>query len=169
MYSALIIPVPEKFCPITGEIAKFRCPKTLVPYANMNAYKTIQKIQNGEWMWSSVLGAFGHRRDVKVPGLLAKDWALNFGIVRTEPQLLSGAPMRPPSGFIPLRPPIGSKPFRPPYPPGLVRPYMRPSARPGKNPIMHVLPRPGMLFRPPEMPVSSEEDRPSNSSEKEKE
>ncbi|MCJ1434965.1 hypothetical protein MMC27_004335 [Xylographa pallens] len=45
-------------CAITGHPARFRDPKTGLPYANSYAYKEIQKLCNGGSRWSSLLGCY---------------------------------------------------------------------------------------------------------------
>ncbi|MCJ1383014.1 hypothetical protein MMC17_006127 [Xylographa soralifera] len=45
-------------CTITGHPARFRDPKTGLPYANSYAYKEIQKLCNGGSRWSSLLGCY---------------------------------------------------------------------------------------------------------------
>ncbi|MCJ1478135.1 hypothetical protein MMC13_006811 [Lambiella insularis] len=45
-------------CAITGQPAKFRDPKTGLPYASSYAYKEIQKLCNGGSRWSSLLGCY---------------------------------------------------------------------------------------------------------------
>jgi hypothetical protein len=79
-------------CPITGLPARYKCPRTHVPYANLEAYKTIKRVEAGEFMWSSLLGAFVHRRDVKVPQGLPENWATEFGIIKTEHEGPAEAP-----------------------------------------------------------------------------
>lgn len=50
---------PTVHCCITGKEAKYRDPKTGLPYANAAAYKEIQKLARGEYRWSDLLGAYG--------------------------------------------------------------------------------------------------------------
>ncbi|CAD6444861.1 d3bf834f-0bec-4ee6-9b1f-a03e7d2ea124 [Sclerotinia trifoliorum] len=45
-------------CAITHYPAKFRDPKTGLPYLNCYAYKEIQKLRRGEYRWSKLLGAY---------------------------------------------------------------------------------------------------------------
>lgn len=53
-------PKPNKpiVCPITGELAKYRDPHTNVPYANLQAYKTLKDCQNHQMNWSSLSGLY---------------------------------------------------------------------------------------------------------------
>ncbi|KAI9017693.1 hypothetical protein BC832DRAFT_525679, partial [Gaertneriomyces semiglobifer] len=45
-------------CPITGLPARFRDPTTQIPYANKEAFLTIQQLQRNEYAWSPILGTF---------------------------------------------------------------------------------------------------------------
>ncbi|KAI0391339.1 YL1-domain-containing protein [Xylariaceae sp. FL0594] len=45
-------------CVITNHPARYRDPKTGLPYHDAYAYKEIQKIYNGEYRWSSLVGAW---------------------------------------------------------------------------------------------------------------
>lgn len=45
-------------CYITSELARFRDPQTGIPYANIWAYKQIQRIRSGQVRWSSLLEAY---------------------------------------------------------------------------------------------------------------
>ncbi|KAI8968195.1 YL1 nuclear protein-domain-containing protein [Mycotypha africana] len=53
-------PRPNKpiLCPITGKIAKYRDPKTNIPYANIQAYNIIKECLQQKMNWSSVSGLF---------------------------------------------------------------------------------------------------------------
>ncbi|KAI9499399.1 YL1 nuclear protein-domain-containing protein [Zychaea mexicana] len=46
-------PAKPTMCPITGLPARYLDPKTMVPYANLEAYKTIQKTLHNKAVWSS--------------------------------------------------------------------------------------------------------------------
>ncbi|MCJ1286323.1 hypothetical protein MMC26_005668 [Xylographa opegraphella] len=48
----------HEMCAITGHPARFRDPKTGLPYANSYAYKEIQKLCSGGSRWSSLLGCY---------------------------------------------------------------------------------------------------------------
>jgi len=48
----------HELCAITGHPARFRDPKTGLPYANSYAYKEIQRLCNGGSRWSSLLGCY---------------------------------------------------------------------------------------------------------------
>ncbi|RIA81291.1 YL1 nuclear protein [Glomus cerebriforme] len=50
--------IERAICPITGEPAKYKDPKSGVPYANMEAYKRLQQILRHEYLWSSEKGTF---------------------------------------------------------------------------------------------------------------
>lgn len=53
-------PKPNKpiLCPITGEPAKYRDPKTNVPYANIRAYNIIKSCFHHEINWSPSVGLY---------------------------------------------------------------------------------------------------------------
>ena len=48
----------QELCAITGYPARYRDPKTGLPYVNAYAYKEIQKLREGGVRWSSLLGCF---------------------------------------------------------------------------------------------------------------
>ncbi|KAI5811231.1 YL1 nuclear protein-domain-containing protein [Peziza echinospora] len=48
----------QAVCYMTSELARFRDPHTNIPYANLWAYKQIQKIRSGQVRWSSLLEAY---------------------------------------------------------------------------------------------------------------
>ena len=58
--------VPE-LCVITSKPAKYRDPQTLLPYANVYAYKKIQELKQGKFKWSNMLGCY-----VGAEGVMAK-------------------------------------------------------------------------------------------------
>ncbi|KAJ3577174.1 hypothetical protein NPX13_g3394 [Xylaria arbuscula] len=49
---------PAVRCVITNHPARYRDPKTGLPYYNAYAYKQIQKLYSGEYQWSSLIGAW---------------------------------------------------------------------------------------------------------------
>ncbi|KFA65425.1 hypothetical protein S40285_00480 [Stachybotrys chlorohalonatus IBT 40285] len=51
-------PAPAPLCVITNHPAKYRDPKTGLPYYNAYAYRQIQRLSQGQYKWSSVLGAW---------------------------------------------------------------------------------------------------------------
>ncbi|KAL1891684.1 hypothetical protein Cpir12675_004870 [Ceratocystis pirilliformis] len=51
-------PQAPALCAITNMPAKYRDPVTGLPYHNAYAYKQIQKLRNGDFNWSSLLGAY---------------------------------------------------------------------------------------------------------------
>ncbi|PHH54980.1 hypothetical protein CFIMG_001643RA [Ceratocystis fimbriata CBS 114723] len=51
-------PQAPALCVITNMPAKYRDPVTGLPYHNAYAYKQIQKLRNGDFNWSSLLGAY---------------------------------------------------------------------------------------------------------------
>ena len=48
----------QELCAITGYPARYRDPKTGLPYVNAYAYKEIQKLREGGVRWSSLLGCY---------------------------------------------------------------------------------------------------------------
>ncbi|KAL1919226.1 uncharacterized protein VTP21DRAFT_1918 [Calcarisporiella thermophila] len=50
-------------CPITGQVARYKDPKTGVPYANLEAFRTLRRVLEHEYIWSTVLNAYVHRAD----------------------------------------------------------------------------------------------------------
>jgi len=51
-------PAPAPRCVITGQPARYKDPRTGLPYYNSFAYKEIQKLQKGEYKFSSLLGTW---------------------------------------------------------------------------------------------------------------
>jgi vacuolar protein sorting-associated protein 72 len=51
-------PAPLPLCVITNHPAKYRDPKTGLPYYNSYAYKEIQRLHRGDYKWSQLLGAW---------------------------------------------------------------------------------------------------------------
>ncbi|CCM06488.1 uncharacterized protein FIBRA_08757 [Fibroporia radiculosa] len=49
---------PVQTCPITGRAAQYMDPRTGVPFANMEAYRTLGKILAHEYVWSDSLGCY---------------------------------------------------------------------------------------------------------------
>lgn len=54
----MIEPTPAPICVITNHIARYRDPKTGLPYYNVFAYREIQRLRRGEHRWSKILGAW---------------------------------------------------------------------------------------------------------------
>ncbi|KAF7728596.1 hypothetical protein EC973_005823 [Apophysomyces ossiformis] len=89
-------PKPAKpfICPITGLAARYRDPRSLVPYANKEAYDIIQACLSHEMNWSSTLGIhLGNQRgaagvpegwDRMLSGKWKEqdDWSLEDGTIR---------------------------------------------------------------------------------------
>ncbi|EMR80872.1 hypothetical protein ACHAO1_008090 [Botrytis cinerea] len=63
---------PRTLCAITHYPAKFRDPKTGLPYVNSYAYKEIQKLLRGEYRWSKLLGAYVGNATVAARGVPEK-------------------------------------------------------------------------------------------------
>ncbi|RYP03375.1 hypothetical protein DL764_005190 [Monosporascus ibericus] len=51
-------PTPAPRCVITNHPARYRDPKTGLPYYNGYAYKEIQKLRRGDYKWSRLVGAW---------------------------------------------------------------------------------------------------------------
>ncbi|KXJ97546.1 YL1 nuclear protein-domain-containing protein [Microdochium bolleyi] len=51
-------PAPAPRCVITGQPARYKDPRTGLPYYNSFAYKEIQKLQKGEYKFSKLLGTW---------------------------------------------------------------------------------------------------------------
>ncbi|KAI1378276.1 YL1-domain-containing protein [Hypoxylon crocopeplum] len=51
-------PAPAPRCVITNHPARYRDPKTGLPYYNAYAYREIQKLWHGEYRWSPMVGAW---------------------------------------------------------------------------------------------------------------
>ncbi|KHN97658.1 YL1 nuclear [Metarhizium album ARSEF 1941] len=51
-------PAPAPICVITNNPARYRDPQTKLPFYNMFAYKEIQRLNNGDYQWSRILGAW---------------------------------------------------------------------------------------------------------------
>ncbi|KAI1417831.1 YL1-domain-containing protein [Hypoxylon sp. FL1857] len=56
--SKLSKPAPAPRCVITNHPARYRDPKTGLPYYNAYAFKEIQKLRHGEYKWSRLAGAW---------------------------------------------------------------------------------------------------------------
>ncbi|CAG7560192.1 unnamed protein product [Fusarium equiseti] len=51
-------PSPAPLCVITNHPARYRDPRTGLPYYNAYAYREIQRLTRGEYRWSHILGAW---------------------------------------------------------------------------------------------------------------
>jgi vacuolar protein sorting-associated protein 72 len=51
-------PPPTAICVITNHPARYRDPKTGLPFYNAFAYREIQRLRRGDYKWSSLLGAW---------------------------------------------------------------------------------------------------------------
>jgi hypothetical protein len=116
------------------------CPRLGVPFASLEAYKMIKRVEAGEFGWSSLLGTFVGKRDEKVQ-CLPKDWVKEFGIVKREKEKKeekaveakkppAQAGPNPNAGFRPISI-VGLRPAPPHLPPGLWYPPSEIAARPG--------------------------------------
>ncbi|KII94448.1 hypothetical protein PLICRDRAFT_88667 [Plicaturopsis crispa FD-325 SS-3] len=58
---------PKKICALTGLPAPYLDPRTGVPFANIQAYDTLTKILNHEFIWSDGLGCYVSREGRQQP------------------------------------------------------------------------------------------------------
>ncbi|KAJ7219973.1 YL1 nuclear protein-domain-containing protein [Mycena pura] len=49
---------PIPICPITGRAARYRDPRTGVPFADVEAFQTITRLLDHEYVWSAEIGAY---------------------------------------------------------------------------------------------------------------
>ncbi len=62
-YSKFIVARPDQKCPITGQIARYRDPRTGVPFANARAFDVLTKVLAHEYVWSDALGCYTAHQD----------------------------------------------------------------------------------------------------------
>ena len=56
----------QPVCPITGQPARYKDPRTGVPYANVAAYRTLSRMLIHDFVWSDQLGCYvGDHADVE--------------------------------------------------------------------------------------------------------
>ncbi|KAI0683332.1 YL1 nuclear protein-domain-containing protein [Cytidiella melzeri] len=53
---------PKDVCPITGQIARYRDPRTGVPFADLRAFEILTQILSHEFVWSESLGCYVSKR-----------------------------------------------------------------------------------------------------------
>ncbi|KAK4106840.1 YL1-domain-containing protein [Parathielavia hyrcaniae] len=68
-------PAHPPLCVITNHPARYRDPKTGLPYHNSYAYREIQRVYRGDYKWSSLLGAWVGRGDYAARGV--PEWFLD--------------------------------------------------------------------------------------------
>jgi vacuolar protein sorting-associated protein 72 len=68
-------PAHPPLCVITNHPAKYRDPKTGLPYYNSYAYREIRRVYRGDYKWSRLLGAWVGRGDYAASGV--PDWFLD--------------------------------------------------------------------------------------------
>ncbi|KAI6380872.1 hypothetical protein MCOR25_001398 [Pyricularia grisea] len=68
-FTKLAKPGHAPHCVITNHVAKYRDPKTGLPFANMNAYKEIRRLTEGEYKWSSILGTWAGTGELAAKGV----------------------------------------------------------------------------------------------------
>lgn len=49
---------PKDICPLTGKVARYRDPRTGVPFASVQAFETLTKVLEHEFVWSEDLGCY---------------------------------------------------------------------------------------------------------------
>ncbi|KAH8673693.1 YL1 nuclear protein-domain-containing protein [Xylariales sp. PMI_506] len=65
-------PAPAPRCIITNRPARYKDPKTGLPFYDCNAYKEIQKLQRGDYRWSQVVGAWVGTASLAAQGVPAR-------------------------------------------------------------------------------------------------
>ncbi|KND01883.1 uncharacterized protein SPPG_03671 [Spizellomyces punctatus DAOM BR117] len=88
-------------CPFTGLPARYRDPRTSIPYATKGAYKTLQRVLNQEYAWSPVLRAYMHAFNAKVPQTVPNKWfesTLGVAVEREEKPKPKKPPAKPDQG-----------------------------------------------------------------------
>ncbi|GAA5951908.1 hypothetical protein JCM10213_008721 [Rhodosporidiobolus nylandii] len=108
-------PVPTKpngrgyLCPITGLPAKYRCPRTLTPYATLAAYKILTSLTDQQaYVYSDSLGAYTGTSGIGLIRDVEANWARRPGAkTATSAPRLAAAP---PPGSAP--PPMVGTPTR---------------------------------------------------------
>lgn len=68
-------PSHPALCVITNHPAKYRDPKTGLPYYNSYAYREIQRVYRGDYKWSRLVGAWVGRGDYAARGV--PEWFLD--------------------------------------------------------------------------------------------
>ncbi|KAK4230801.1 YL1 nuclear protein-domain-containing protein [Podospora fimiseda] len=84
-------PSQPPLCVITNHPAKYRDPKTGLPYYNSYAYREIQRVHRGDYKWSSLLGAYVGRGDCTARGVPDRFKDASKGLPverRREPKLV---------------------------------------------------------------------------------
>ncbi|KAJ3299756.1 Vacuolar protein sorting-associated protein 72 [Borealophlyctis nickersoniae] len=91
---------PEKsLCPITGLPARFKDPKTNVPYATKEAYSVIQQIAQQHYAWSPIVHAYVHPANARAPRALVEampQWLdTTVGEVFVDDSIVADGPTEP--------------------------------------------------------------------------
>ncbi|KAK4186919.1 YL1 nuclear protein-domain-containing protein [Podospora australis] len=83
-------PATPPVCVITGHPAKYRDPKTGLPYYNSYAYREIQRVHRGDYKWSGLIGAYVGRGDYAARGVpdRFRDPSLPGPVKKAEPVLV---------------------------------------------------------------------------------
>ena len=61
--------VVQEQCIISGFPARFRDPRTGLPYSDMYAFRAIQRLRNGECRWSRLLDCYVGSTSVTAQGV----------------------------------------------------------------------------------------------------
>lgn len=77
-------PAHPPLCVITNHPAKYRDPKTGLPYFNSYAYREIQRVYRGNYKWSNLVGAWVGRGDYAARGV--PEWFLDPSKATKEPE-----------------------------------------------------------------------------------
>ncbi|KAG5636002.1 hypothetical protein H0H81_009429 [Sphagnurus paluster] len=72
---------PRQTCPITGRQARYRDPRTGVPYADAHAYRVLTRLLNHEFAWSPALGCYVGVDESRVPGQAGSGAVAVAGVV----------------------------------------------------------------------------------------
>ncbi|TPX57164.1 hypothetical protein PhCBS80983_g04015 [Powellomyces hirtus] len=64
----------QQRCPITGLRARYRDPKTSIPYATKDAYAVLQRLINGQYAWSPVCQTYIHPFNAVPPAGTPHQW-----------------------------------------------------------------------------------------------
>jgi len=79
---AKLMKTPQTLCAITSQPARYRDPNTGLPYAGLEAYRSIQKLVRGGSRWSNLLGAWVGAPEVGSLG--AEVWKVKEKVVEKE-------------------------------------------------------------------------------------
>ncbi|KAJ7127190.1 YL1 nuclear protein-domain-containing protein [Mycena epipterygia] len=69
---AILLGRPIQTCPLTGRAARYRDPRTGVPFADVGAFETLTRVLNHEYVWTPEIGAYV-RQEAPVAKLVAAE------------------------------------------------------------------------------------------------